>query len=137
TQVRNIEQGRKLKPGEYELIVAAFPQIETMSSTVDITPPTVPTAQESTQMEETPPQTVYGELVALDPELEDPELQANTTQRIVSPGEAKHLPLVRRFSSSGIQGFRRCRRKWYLGWYRRLRLRNQAPVGALATGNRV
>ena len=137
TQVRNIEQGRKLKPGEYELIVAAFPQIETMSSTVDITPPTVPTAQESTQMEETPSQTVYGELVALDPELEDPELQANTTQRIVSPGEAKHLPLVRRFSNSEIQTFKRCRRKWYLGWYRRLRLRNQDPVGALAIGNRV
>lgn len=137
TQVRNIEQGRKLKPGEYELIVAAFPQIETMSSTVDITPPTVPTAQESTQMEETPSQTVYGELVALDPELEDPELQATTTQRIVSPGEAKHLPLVRRFSNSEIQTFKRCRRKWYLGWYRRLRLRNQDPVGALAIGNRV
>lgn len=137
TQVRNIEQGRKLKPGEYELIVAAFPQIETMSSTVDITPPTAPTAQESTQMEETPTQTVYGELVALDPELEDPELQATTTQRIVSPGEAKHLPLVRRFSNSEIQTFKRCRRKWYLGWYRRLRLRNQDPVGALATGNRV
>lgn len=137
TQVRNIEQGRKLKPGEYELIVAAFPQIETMSSTVDITPPTVPTAQESTQMEETPSQTVYGELVALDPELEDPELQANTTQRIVSLGEAKHLPLVRRFSNSEIQTFKRCRRKWYLGWYRRLRLRNQDPVGALAIGNRV
>lgn len=137
TQVRNIEQGRKLKPGEYELIVAAFPQIETMSSTVDITPPTAPTAQESTQMEETPSQTVYGELVALDPELEDPELQATTTQRIVSPGEAKHLPLVRRFSNSEIQTFKRCRRKWYLGWYRRLRLRNQDPVGALAIGNRV
>src|SRR5690554_267060 len=137
TQVRNIEQGRKLKPGEYELIVAAFPQIETMSSTVDITPPTAPTAQESTQMEETPSQTVYGELVALDPELEDPELQANTTQRIVSPGEAKHLPLVRRFSNSEIQTFKRCRRKWYLGWYRRLRLRNQDPVGALAIGNRI
>lgn len=137
TQVRNIEQGRKLKPGEYELIVAAFPQIETMSSTVDITPPTAPTAQESTQMEETPSQTVYGELVALDPELEDPELQATTTQRIVSPREAKHLPLVRRFSNSEIQTFKRCRRKWYLGWYRRLRLRNQDPVGALAIGNRV
>lgn len=137
TQVRNIEQGRKLKPGEYDLIVAAFPQIETMSSTVDITPPTAPTAQESTQMEETPSQTVYGELVALDPELEDPELQATTTQRIVSPGEAKHLPLVRRFSNSEIQTFKRCRRKWYLGWYRRLRLRNQDPVGALAIGNRV
>lgn len=137
TQVRNIEQGRKLKPGEYELIVAAFPQIETMSSTVDITPPTAPTAQESTQMEETPSQTVYGELVALDPELEDPELQATATQRIVSPGEAKHLPLVRRFSNSEIQTFKRCRRKWYLGWYRRLRLRNQDPVGALAIGNRV
>jgi len=137
TQVRNIEQGRKLKPGEYELIVAAFPQIETMSSTVDITPPTAPTAQESTQMEETPLQTVYGELVALDPELEDPELQATATQRIVSPGEAKHLPLVRRFSNSEIQTFKRCRRKWYLGWYRRLRLRNQDPVGALAIGNRV
>src|SRR5690554_6315166 len=137
TQVRNIEQGRKLKPGEYELIVAAFPQIETMSSTVDITPPTAPTAQESTQMEETPSQTVYGELVALDPELEDPELQATATQRIVSPGEAKHLPLVRRFSNSEIQTFKRCRRKWYLGWYQRLRLRNQDPVGALAIGNRV
>ena len=137
TQVRNIEQGRKLKPGEYELIVAAFPQIETMSSTVDITSPTAPTAQESTQMEETPSQTVYGELVALDPELEDPELQATATQRIVSPGEAKHLPLVRRFSNSEIQTFKRCRRKWYLGWYRRLRLRNQDPVGALAIGNRV
>ncbi len=137
TQVRNIEQGRKLKPGEYELIVAAFPQIETMSSTVDITPPTVPMTQESTQMEETPSQTVYGELVAFDPELEDPEFQATTTQRIVSPGEAKHLPLVRRFSNSEIQTFKRCRRKWYLGWYRCLRLRHQDPVGAFATGNRV
>lgn len=137
TQVRNIEHGRKLKPGEYELIVAAFPQIETLSSTVDITPPTVPMAQESAQMEETPSQTVYGELVAFDPELEDPEFQATTTQRIVSPGETKHLPLVRRFSNSEIQTFKRCRRKWYLGWYRRLRLRRQDPVGALATGNRV
>lgn len=44
---------------------------------------------------------------------------------------------IRRYSNSEIQTFKRCRRKWYLAYYRRLHLKNQSPVGARAIGDRL
>lgn len=43
---------------------------------------------------------------------------------------------LRRLSNSEVQTFKHCRRRWWLGWYRGLRLRFQAP-GALSLGNAV
>lgn len=43
----------------------------------------------------------------------------------------------RLFSNSELQTFKTCRRKWWLGWYRQLRLRFESPVGALAIGDRI
>jgi len=49
-------------------------------------------------------------------------------------------PSLRYVSNSEVQAFKRCRRKWWLGWYRRLRPREFGGVdlvSARASGNRV
>lgn len=43
----------------------------------------------------------------------------------------------RLFSNSELQTFKSCRRRWWLGWYRQLRLKYESPVGPLAIGDRV
>jgi hypothetical protein len=43
----------------------------------------------------------------------------------------------RLFSNSEMRTFEECQRRWYLGWYLGLRLRQQSPLGALAIGNRI
>lgn len=44
---------------------------------------------------------------------------------------------ARLFSNSEVQTFKRCRRKWYLAWYRGLRARRERPVGPRAIGDRI
>lgn len=44
---------------------------------------------------------------------------------------------ARLISNSEVQTWKQCRRKWWLGYYRRLTLRAESPTGALAIGNRV
>ncbi len=44
---------------------------------------------------------------------------------------------VRKFSNSEIQTFKRCRRKWWLGWYRGLAPKQIVPVGVMASGSRI
>lgn len=41
---------------------------------------------------------------------------------------------ARLISHSEVQTFKRCRRKWWLGWHRHLRLKHERPVGPLAIG---
>lgn len=48
------------------------------------------------------------------------------------PAEQRFL-----YSNSEIQAYKRCKRKWWLAWYRRLRLKIESPTGARAIGNRV
>lgn len=43
----------------------------------------------------------------------------------------------RYFSNSEVQTYKRCQRKWWLEWYRGLRLKHTTPVGALAIGTRI
>jgi RecB family exonuclease len=43
----------------------------------------------------------------------------------------------RRISNSEIQAWKDCRRKWYLAYVRRLRLRREDPTGARSIGNRI
>lgn len=44
---------------------------------------------------------------------------------------------VYRVSNSELQTFKRCRRKWWLGWYRKLMLQTEDFTGVRATGTRV
>lgn len=46
---------------------------------------------------------------------------------------AGHYPV----SNSELQTWKRCRRKWWLAWYRRLALRTETFVGARSVGDRV
>lgn len=42
---------------------------------------------------------------------------------------------VRLISNSELWTFRRCKRRWWLGWYRHLRLKQERPVGARSIGS--
>lgn len=44
---------------------------------------------------------------------------------------------VKQVTNSELQTFKDCRRRWWLAWYRGLRLRAERPVGAAKTGDRV
>ena len=44
---------------------------------------------------------------------------------------------ARLISHSEVATFKRCRRKWWLAWYRGLRLRGESPTGPRAIGDRV
>lgn len=44
---------------------------------------------------------------------------------------------ARLISHSEVATFKRCRRKWWLAWYRGLRLRSESPTGVRAIGDRV
>lgn len=44
---------------------------------------------------------------------------------------------ARLISHSEIATFKRCRRKWWLAWYRGLRLRYESPTGVRAVGDRI
>ena len=46
-------------------------------------------------------------------------------------------PATKRVSNSEIQCFKRCRRKWWLSYYRRLEPIEKSPTGALKLGNRI
>ncbi len=46
-------------------------------------------------------------------------------------------PVLEFFSNSEVQCFKRCKRKWWLAFYRRLGLKQQPVVGARGAGNRV
>lgn len=55
----------------------------------------------------------------------------------ISPTEMSMNDGARRFSNSEIQTFKRCRRKWWLSYYRQLQPRRKPHVGPLPIGNRV
>lgn len=40
-------------------------------------------------------------------------------------------------SNSSVQTFKDCRRRWWLGWYRSLKFKNESLTGAAAIGNRI
>lgn len=44
---------------------------------------------------------------------------------------------LRRLSNSELQTFKHCRRRWWLCWYRGLKLKAEKPTGALSIGDKV
>jgi transcriptional regulator with XRE-family HTH domain len=62
------------------------------------------------------------------PVLNEPEL---------TPFERFQQDGIRRYSNSEIQTFKRCRRKWFLAYYRQLTPKYTSPIGARAIGDRL
>lgn len=190
TQLRNIEQGRELKSGEYDLIVAAFPQlsssdsdhvagrdpyptpnwsgqhciqcyapynrngtiehkascpdaksreaaVEKIANALDIPSGVVASAQSVNHWSNWLPAPDAQPLVALSEEELEAESQDTTVTRLTVVNEHPATPSTVYISNSEVQSFKRCRRKWWLHWYRQLELREKDPTGPLATGNRV
>lgn len=67
-------------------------------------------------------------------EPEDPPVVV--AQEDLEPLAPPAVPVVvgRKVSNSEVQAFKRCKRKWWLAWYRHLRLKREHPVGARAIG---
>lgn len=55
----------------------------------------------------------------------------------MSPRDMTKLDGITRLSNSEIQTFKRCRRKWYLTYYRNLQPRGKTRVGPMAIGSRL
>jgi hypothetical protein len=56
--------------------------------------------------------------------------ESKTTSQLASDG-------LYAISNSELQTWKRCRRKWWLAWYRQLSFKNQTFVGARSVGDRV
>lgn len=144
--VWRIEAKGKLKPGELERL-EALRDAPASAPSPPPEPPQPPTATVAVAAPKSAPQgevtgttvlLVDGQLrwssgVTLTPVLEPPVLnqpELSPYQRFLADG-------IRRYSNSEIQTFKRCKRKWYLGYYRRLHPITESPVGARAIGDRL
>lgn len=164
TKIGNIEKGREIRPEEFALLtpfvtvsaasngrtVLLLDQdletvwldlIDTLATTV--TPPAAVVVA-------APPELTSGSLggAAPSPDLrftvgrEDPvaAAPAETTDPLPALVGAAALYTedgVRRVSNSEVQVFKHCRRRWWLGVYRGLRLKDEPATGALSLGTRV
>lgn len=112
--------------------IAAAGALPTAPSTPE---PATPAAQSTTESpaQHTPPATVgvdwTAQLAAV------AEVTALLTgARGAGPDRTAGNRLV---SNSEVQTFTDCPRRWWLGWYRRLQLKAQSPVGLAAVGGRL
>lgn len=102
--------------------------------TVPQQPTSTPAAAPAQTLASAPPATSvgidWGPLQRAAAEVRDHEVERLTLGPDPSAG-------YRLLSNSEIQAFKTCRRKWWLAWYRGLKLRHESPVGARAIGDRV
>lgn len=65
------------------------------------------------------------------------QLESTSPSRLQGPEHPYDNPHIRYISNSEIQTFKDCRRKWWLAYFRGLKLKNQKFTGPLAIGNRI
>lgn len=139
----NIETKDSWKPGDRERIAAALDEIvkngpaivaakTVKAPTIAPTPkPSGPVLLSSLDL----PDDTEDMLVQVFPVEPDAQLY-----RYALP-LAPEYPLARegvyRFSNSELQTFKRCKRKWWLAWYRELTLKTESYTGVRSTGTRV
>jgi len=152
----NIEVNDQWKPGDRERVAATLTQLEsgalptdTHTATTFTTSPihpaavNMPTGPTIIPLPEDPDDLV-DRLATILP----PSAPATTDERSQDPdGQVADDLLtdallnepngVYRVSNSELQTFKRCRRKWWLGWYRRLMLQTEDFTSVRATGTRV
>jgi hypothetical protein len=151
----NIEVNDQWKPGDRERVAATLTQLELGALPTDTRTVTSPSVTLHPSGHSTP----SGPSVI--PLPEDPEDLVDRLATILPPGGATttiersqaakdaaasellgeallvEAPGVYRVSNSELQTFKRCRRKWWFGWYQRLMLQTEDFTGVRATGTRV
>jgi len=78
-----------------------------------------------------------GTLITTDVVAAEAESSSYEITRLISPTELTLVDGIRRVSNSELQTFKDCRRRWWLAYYRGLKIRRESPVGARAVGDRV
>lgn len=149
TQVGNIEKGRKLKPGELEKLQPHLTaQPEAAGNGEAAPPPPPPPAPQPPQV--TPE---AGEAVAAVEPTADPVVILTEDEKEereggyvgedvlqVGGGLPTRVPFQLpgyHFTNSELRTWKRCRRKWWLAYYRELRLKVPEVVGPRGLGTRV
>jgi transcriptional regulator with XRE-family HTH domain len=125
TKVYNIENGRAATQDELTRITA---YLGIGPSAVDTSAPPKPAERPAAVPASAPAHPAPPVVVELPPELPPPveEVSAvsppNTAQELDTQRAVVELdPSLRYVSNSEVQAFKRCKRKWWLGWHRRLR----------------
>lgn len=136
TQVANIERGRQPRPDELAALLRQAPGLAEFTVNQPDDPPRTEVDDRPSVL---PPR---GDVYALtEDELADYDETTEECVVTVLPAAPTFLTATAElpisFSNSELQTFKRCKRKWWLAWYRHLRLRHEDPVGALAIGTRV
>lgn len=145
-KIANIEKGRDTTITEELAIRNAYEQLGSPISDPAVTP--TPT---STPVVVTPPDPSLQQMYIMhqnklrDPvtsdllgNVSDPvELEPAEPVVLISPSDLTARDGIRRVSNSEITSFKRCRRQWWLSYYRGLRPRRESPVGPRAIGDRI
>lgn len=135
TKVGNIEKGRDIKPEELELLQPHV-LVEFQEGNVTQLPADDPEPPAQTSNGAADQQPV---VLVTEEELEEAE---DDGEEVVTPGSG--LPTRVPFTLPGyhvtnseLRTFKRCRRKWYLAYYREMRLREQPLIGPRSVGTRL
>lgn len=90
-----------------------------------------------------PPLGIVDRPLLLTPVEEDnsPKMPCGHTEKVHGPDDLcpRHPRNddFRLVSNSEMRTFKRCRRKWWLGWYRGLKMKHESPIGPREIGKRV
>jgi len=137
-KVANIEKGRDTTLTEELAIRNAYEQQgapTTDPAPVVITPPEPSLQQMFIMHQNKLKDPVTGDLLG---NISDPvELEPAEPVTLISPSDLTARDGIRRVSNSEITSFKRCRRQWWLSYYRGLRPRRESPLGPRAIGDRI
>lgn len=123
TKVWRIETKGTIHPDEEARLMLLGVGSNTVTG-VEPVPPPAPT----------PPTVVFSEPVPIQRVVTDaPDVNIGELFR---QHQTRHT-FERYVSNSELQTFKRCRRKWWLAWFRGLQEKAEAPVGARQVGNRI
>lgn len=138
-KIWNIERGRALTTDETERLLTWLGEIEDNEPTFRPVPDDVQPSEFggiSPGVDVPPVESVVDVAAAVEPAAADEPPVASTDVSDAERLLARTDDGVRLFSNSELQTFKRCRRKWWLGWHRGLRLAVESPVGPRAVGDR-
>lgn len=149
-RLSNIERNESWKPGDREAIARVLNRLAPnfdpryhAGGGVTVTDAVNPVTKRPAMYEDARPITVLTD----DDDVEDVLVELPSTPARVAP--VVDVPVVEPtstyvvpegsypVSNSELQTWKRCRRKWWLAWYRRLALRTETFVGVRAVGDRV
>lgn len=136
-RLMNIETKDSWKPGDRERVASVLNDITRgVSMPVTISRP-APVSPAPTTPATPTPATPTG-VIDVSP-IDDDDVDDDCVQlAFVEPRQSRiDLPLLSVMTNGQLQTFKRCRRKWWLAWYRKLTPLNESLTGARAIGTRV